>query len=158
VLYVWFLSSFRGGCGSFLSFHRASCSLWNEATKTWSSAPKIRRDEKGKHQRKKERNQLESAAARSHFLYSVWKKSCHLWWSSPLSSFQYPSSIQSLILTIFDSVLDPKKNLSNQPRELGLYPSRGRILDIQMRISWAFDIEIKWFKSPNSSTRLGLKL
>jgi hypothetical protein len=88
----------------------------------------------------------------------VWKKSCHLWWSSPLSSFQYPSSIQSLILTIFDSVLDPKKNLSNQPRELGLYPSRGRILDIQMRISWAFDIEIKWFKSPNSSTRLGLKL
>jgi hypothetical protein len=29
-------------------------------------------------------------------------------------------------------------------------------LDIHMGISWAFDIEIKWFKSPNSSTRLGL--
>jgi hypothetical protein len=27
-----------------------------------------------------------------------------------------------------------------------------------MGISWASDIEIKWFKSPNSSTRLGLKL
>jgi hypothetical protein len=31
-------------------------------------------------------------------------------------------------------------------------------LDIQMGISWAYDIEIKWFKSSNSSTRLGLKL
>jgi hypothetical protein len=31
-------------------------------------------------------------------------------------------------------------------------------LDIQMGISWASDIEIKWFKRPNSSTRLGLKL
>jgi hypothetical protein len=31
-------------------------------------------------------------------------------------------------------------------------------LNIQMGISWASDIEIKWFKSPNSSTRLGLKL
>jgi hypothetical protein len=32
------------------------------------------------------------------------------------------------------------------------------MLDIQMGISWASNIEIKWFKSPNSSTRLGLKL
>jgi hypothetical protein len=31
-------------------------------------------------------------------------------------------------------------------------------LDIQMGISWASDIEIKWFKSSNSSTRLGLQL
>jgi hypothetical protein len=31
-------------------------------------------------------------------------------------------------------------------------------LDIQMGISWVSDIEIKWFNSPNSSTRLGLKL
>jgi len=27
---------------------------------------------------KKERNQMEGAAAKSHFPYSVWKKSCHL--------------------------------------------------------------------------------
>jgi hypothetical protein len=38
---------------------------------------------------------------------------------APLSSFQYPSSIQSLILTLFDSVLGPKKNPSNQAHELG---------------------------------------
>ena len=32
------------------------------------------------------------------------------------------------------------------------------MLNIQIGISWASDIEIKWFKIPNSSTRLGLKL
>jgi hypothetical protein len=37
----------------------------------------------------------------------------------PLSSFQYPSSIQSLILVLFDSVLGLKKHPSNQARELG---------------------------------------
>lgn len=31
-------------------------------------------------------------------------------------------------------------------------------LDTPMGISWAFDIKIKWFKSPNSSTHLGLQL
>jgi hypothetical protein len=31
-------------------------------------------------------------------------------------------------------------------------------LDIQTGISWASDIEIKRFKSPNLSTRLGLQL
>jgi hypothetical protein len=31
-------------------------------------------------------------------------------------------------------------------------------LDIQMRISWASNIEIKRFKNPNSSTRTGLQL
>jgi hypothetical protein len=31
-------------------------------------------------------------------------------------------------------------------------------LDIQTGISWAFDIEIKGFKSPNSSTRSGLQI
>jgi hypothetical protein len=105
---------------------------------------------------------MEGAAAKSHFPYSVWKKSCHLWWSSPLSSFQYPSSIQSLILTIFDSVLGPKKILRISPANLGyILPAAefsALTLDIQMGISWASDIEIKWFKSPNSSTRLGLKL
>ena len=30
---------------------------------------------------------------------------------APLSSFQYPSSIQSLILALFDSVLGPKKKI-----------------------------------------------
>jgi len=46
-----------------------------------------------------------------------------------------------------------KKNPSNQSRELGEKSfSRSGIpaltLDIQTRISWAFDIEIKWFKKP----------
>jgi len=112
--------------------------------------------------KKKERNQMEGAAAKSHFRYSVWKKSCHLWWSSPLSSFQYPSSIQSFILTIFDSVLGPKKILRINPANLGyILPAAefsALTLDIQMGISWASDIKIKWFKTPNSSTHLGLKL
>jgi len=145
---------------------------------------------------------------------------------APLSSFQYPSSIQSLILALFDSVLGPK-NPSNQSRELGqklfsrpgipafntrysngnilsfwywnwaiqkpkfIYvsrtttlmriqseinsfcitelqpklgwkPSRDRILCFHARfqtgISWAFDIEIKKFKSSNSSTCPRLQL
>jgi len=95
---------------------------------------------------------MEGAAAKSHFPYSVWKKSCHLWWSSPLSNFQYPSSIQSLILTIFDSVLGPKKILRISPANLGyILPVAeffALMLDIQMGISWASDIEIKWFKKP----------
>jgi hypothetical protein len=82
---------------------------------------------------------------------------------APLSSFQCPSSIQSLNLAHFDSVLGPKKILRISPVNLGKNPSRGQesllsTLDIQTRISWASDIKIKWFKSPNSSTRLGLKL
>ena len=36
--------------------------------------------------------------------------------TTPLSSFQYPSSIQSLILTIFDSVLGPKKSFESALR------------------------------------------
>jgi hypothetical protein len=55
---------------------------------------------------------------------------------APLSSFQYPSSIQSLILALFDLVLGP----TNQSRELGQKPlSRLGIpaftLDIQTGIS-----------------------
>jgi len=38
---------------------------------------------------------------------------------TPLSSFQYPSSIQSLILTLFDSVLGPKKILRISLANLG---------------------------------------
>jgi len=34
----------------------------------------------------------------------------------PLSSFQYPSSIQSLILALFDSVLGPKKSFKSVSR------------------------------------------
>jgi len=123
VLYVWFLSSFRRGCGSFLSFHRASCSLWNEATKTWFSAPKIRRDDKGKtagicREKRKEirwRVQLQSLV----FLIRCGKNPVIYDDPAPLSSFQYPSSNQSLILALFDTVLGPKKNPSNQSRELG---------------------------------------
>jgi len=56
---------------------------------------------------------------------------------APLSSFQYPSLIKSLILALFNSVLGPKKNPSNQARELGLNPSCDMILcfHIQMGIS-----------------------
>ena len=46
------------------------------------AAPKFRHDDKGKTagicSEKKERNQMEGAAVKSHFPYSVWKKSCHL--------------------------------------------------------------------------------
>jgi hypothetical protein len=59
---------------------------------------------------------------------------------APLSSFQCPSSIQSLNLAHFDSVLGPKKNPSNHSRELGQksfsWPGiPAFMLDIQMGIS-----------------------
>jgi len=147
----------RGWCGSFLSFHGASCSLWNEATKTWSSAPKIRHDKKGKQQRKKKKEirwrvQLQSPiflirCGKNHVIYDD---------PAPLSSFQCPFSIQSLNLAHFDSILGPKKILWISPANLGKNPSHSQesllsTLNIQMGISWAFDIEIKRFKSPNSS-------
>ena len=167
ILILWSaLISFlvRGWCGSFLSFHRASCSLWNEATKTWSSAPKIRRDEKGKQQRKKRKEirwkvQLPSLI----FLIRCGKNPVIYDDPAPLSSFQCPSSIQSLNLAHFNSVLGPKKILRISLANLGKNPSRGQesllsTLDIQMGISWAFDIEIKWFKNPNSSTCPGRQL
>jgi len=56
-----------------------------------------------------------------------------------------------------------KKILRISPANLGKNPSRGQesllsTLDIQMGISWVFDIEIEWFKTPNSSTCTGLQL
>jgi len=56
-----------------------------------------------------------------------------------------------------------KKILRISPANLGKNPSRGQEsllskLDIQTGISWAFDIEIKRFKSSNSSTFPGLQL
>jgi hypothetical protein len=55
-----------------------------------------------------------------------------------------------------------KKILRISPANLGyILPATefsSLTLDIQIEISWASDIEIKWFKSSNSSTRLGLKL
>lgn len=82
---------------------------------------------------------------------------------TPLSSFQCPSSIQSLNLALFDSVLGPKKILWISPANSGKNTSRGQesllsTLDIQTGISWAFVIEIKRFKSPNSSTCPRLQL
>jgi hypothetical protein len=50
---------------------------------------------------------------------------------APLSSSQYPSSIQSLILTLFDSVLGPKKILRISPAT----KFYAFTLDIQMGIS-----------------------
>ena len=80
---------------------------------------------------------------------------------TPLSSFQYHSSIQSLILTLFDSVLGPKKNPSNHSRELGLYPSRDRIFCPHVRYSNGNILRF-WYRNQviqksNSSTRLGLQ-
>jgi len=58
---------------------------------------------------------------------------------TPLSSFQYHSSIQFLILTLFDSVLGPKKILRISPANLGYILPAAEFstltLDIQMGIS-----------------------
>jgi hypothetical protein len=55
-----------------------------------------------------------------------------------------------------------KKILRISPANLGyILPAAefsALTLDIQMGISWASNIKIKWFKSPNSFTCLGLKL
>ena len=104
---------------------------------------------------------MEGAAAKSYFPYSVWKKSCHLWWSRP--PLQLSMSFNSIPhFNTFRFSPWSKNNPSNQPRELGLYPSRGRILCPHVRYSngniLSSDIEIKWYKSTNSSMRLGLKL
>jgi len=77
--------------------------------------PKIRHDDKGKtagicSEKRKEirwRVQLQSLI----FLIRCEKNLVIYDDLAPLSSFQYPSSIQSLILTLFDSVLGPKKIL-----------------------------------------------
>jgi len=45
---------------------------------------------------------------------------------APLSSFQCPSSIQSLNLAHFDSVLGPKKSFESVPRTWAKNPSCGR--------------------------------
>jgi hypothetical protein len=45
---------------------------------------------------------------------------------APLSNFQYPSSIQSLILSLLDLVLGPKKILRISPANMGKNPSRGQ--------------------------------
>jgi hypothetical protein len=87
------------------------------------AAPKIMRDDKGKtagicREKRKEirwRVQLQSLV----FLILCGKNPVIYDDPAPLSSFQYPSSNQSLILALFDTVLGPKKNPSNQSRELG---------------------------------------
>jgi len=104
---------------------------------------------------------MEGAATKSHFSYSVWKKSCHLWWSNPSPAFNI---LLNSIPHFNNFRFSPwsKKILRISPANLGyILPAAefsALTLDIQMGISWASDIEIKWFKSPNSSTRLGLKL
>jgi len=130
------------------------------------AAPKIRRDDKGKtagicREKRKEirwRVQLQSLI----FLIRCGKNPVIYDDPAPLSNFQCPSSIQSLNLALFNSVLGPKKILRISPANLGKNPSRGQesllsTLDIQTGKSWASDIEIKRFKSPNLSTHLGLQ-
>jgi hypothetical protein len=89
------------------------------------ATPKIRRDDKGKQQefaeKKNERNQMgKGACCKVLFsLFGVGKNHVIYDDSAPLSSFQYPFSIQSLILALFDSVLGPKKILRINPANLG---------------------------------------
>jgi hypothetical protein len=87
------------------------------------AAPKIRRDDKGKttgicREKRKEirwRVQLQSLI----FLIRCGKNPVIYDDLAPLSNFQYLSSIQSLILALFDSVLGPKKILRISPANLG---------------------------------------
>jgi len=108
------------------------------------AAPKIRHDDKGKtagicREKRKEirwRVQLQSLI----FLIRCGKNPVIYDDPAPLSSFQCPSSIQSLNLALFDSVLGPKKILRISPANLGKNPSRSQesllsTLDIQMGIS-----------------------
>jgi len=107
------------------------------------AAPKIRHDDKGTtagicSEKRKEirwRVQLQSLI----FLIRCGKNPVIYDDPAPLSSFQYPSSIQSLILTLFDSVLGPKKVLRISPANLGyiLLATKFSVftLDIQMGIS-----------------------
>jgi hypothetical protein len=84
------------------------------------AAPKIRHDDKGKttgiySEKRKEirwRVQLQSLI----FLIQCGKNPVIYDDPTPLSSFQYPFSIQSLILTFFDSVLGPKKSFESVPQ------------------------------------------
>jgi hypothetical protein len=89
---------------------------------------------------KKERNQMGKGACKVLFsLFGVVKNPIIYDDPTPLSSFQYHSSIQSLILTLFDSVLGPKKILRIFPANLGyILPATefsALTLDIQMGIS-----------------------
>jgi len=73
-------------------------------------------------------------------LFGVVKILSFMMIQAPLSSFQCPSSIQSLILALFNSVLGPKKILRISPANLGKNPSRGQesllsTLDLQTGIS-----------------------
>jgi hypothetical protein len=107
------------------------------------AAPKIRRDDKGKtvgicREKRKEirwRVQLQSLI----FLIRCGKNPVIYDDPTPLSSFQYHSSIQSLILTLFDSVLGPKEILRISPANLGYILPAAEFstltLDIQMGIS-----------------------
>ena len=91
------------------------------------------------------------------------KKSCHLWWSNPplQLSISFFNSIPHFSTFRFSPW--SKKILRISPANLGKNSSRGQesllsTLDIQTGISWAFDIEIERFKSPNSSTCPGIQL
>jgi hypothetical protein len=70
---------------------------------------------------KKERNQKGKGACYKVLfsLFGVVKNPVIYDDPTPLSSFQYPSSIQSLISALFDSVLGPKKILRISPANLG---------------------------------------
>jgi hypothetical protein len=148
-----------------LSFHRASCSLWNESIKTWSQALQSARQTwkpAGNLQRKKGKKSDGGCSCKVSFsLFGVEK----------ILSFMMIQPPLQLSISFFNSIphfnnfrLSPwsKKILRISPVSLGYILPAAEFstltLDIQMGISWASDIEIKWFKSPNSSTRLGLKL
>jgi hypothetical protein len=86
------------------------------------AAPKIRLDDKGKTtgicREKRKKSDGGCSCKVLFFLFGV-VKILSFMMIRPLSSFQYPSSIQSLILALFNSVLGPKKILRISPANLG---------------------------------------
>jgi hypothetical protein len=87
------------------------------------AAPKFRHDDKGKtagicSEKKGKKSDGGCSCKVSFSLFGV-EKILSFMMIHPLFSFQYPSSIQSLILTIFDLVLGPKKILRISPANLG---------------------------------------
>jgi hypothetical protein len=88
------------------------------------AAPKIRRDDKRKKQQEfteKKRKEIRWRVQLQSLIFLICCGKYPVIYDdpAPLSSFQYPSSIQSLILALFDSVLGPKKILRISPANLG---------------------------------------
>jgi hypothetical protein len=91
--------------------------------KTWLQLQKSGMMIKEKHQEfaAKKRKEIRWRVQLQSLIFLIWCAKNPVIYDdpAPLSSFQYPSSIQSLILTLFNSVLGPKKILRISPANLG---------------------------------------